>query len=43
MKNCLPGQAKITGRARALDVTPEPGKGTEGGMMDATINRRLAP
>jgi cytochrome c len=27
MTNCLPGEAKITGRARVLDVTPEPGKG----------------
>ena len=27
MTNCLPGQAKITGRARVIDVTPEPGKG----------------
>jgi cytochrome c len=27
MTNCLPGEAKITGRARAIDVTPEPGKG----------------
>ena len=27
MKNCLPGEAKILGRARAIDVTPEPGKG----------------
>jgi S-disulfanyl-L-cysteine oxidoreductase SoxD len=27
MKDCLPGKAKITGRARAIDVTPEPGKG----------------
>jgi cytochrome c len=27
MSNCLPGQAKITGRARVIDVTPEPGKG----------------
>jgi cytochrome c len=27
MTNCLPGQAKITGRARSLDVTPEAGKG----------------
>lgn len=27
MSNCLPGEAKITGRARAVDVTPEPGKG----------------
>ena len=27
MKNCLPGEAKVTGRARALDVTPEAGKG----------------
>ena len=25
MSNCAPGEAKITGRARALDVTPEPG------------------
>jgi mono/diheme cytochrome c family protein len=27
MTNCLPGAAKITGRARAIDVTPEAGKG----------------
>ena len=27
MKNCLPGAAKVTGRARALDVTPDAGKG----------------
>ena len=27
MKNCLPGEARITGRARLIDVTPEPGKG----------------
>jgi mono/diheme cytochrome c family protein len=27
MTNCLPGEAKIIGRARALDVTPEAGKG----------------
>ena len=27
MSDCLPGQAKVTGRARALDVTPEQGKG----------------
>ena len=27
MTNCQPGKAQITGRARALDVTPEPGKG----------------
>jgi cytochrome c len=27
MTNCLPGKAKITGRASALDVTPDPGKG----------------
>jgi cytochrome c len=27
MKNCLPGRAAITGRARVLDVTPEPGNG----------------
>jgi mono/diheme cytochrome c family protein len=27
MKNCAPGAAKITGRARAIDVTPETGKG----------------
>jgi mono/diheme cytochrome c family protein len=27
MANCLPGKATITGRASALDVTPEPGKG----------------
>jgi cytochrome c len=26
MTNCLPGAAKITGRARVIDVTPEPGK-----------------
>jgi S-disulfanyl-L-cysteine oxidoreductase SoxD len=27
MTDCLPGPAKITGRARVIDVTPEPGKG----------------
>ena len=27
MSNCLPGKAEVTGRARAIDVTPEPGKG----------------
>ena len=27
MKNCALGAAKITGRARTLDVTPEAGKG----------------
>ena len=27
MSNCLPGEAKIVGRAGALDVTPEAGKG----------------
>jgi mono/diheme cytochrome c family protein len=27
MTNCLPGKARITGRARVIDVTPEPGKG----------------
>jgi cytochrome c len=27
MQNCLLGEAKVTGRARTLDVTPEPGKG----------------
>jgi cytochrome c len=27
MTNCLPGEAKIIGRARAIDVTPETGKG----------------
>jgi cytochrome c len=27
MKDCMPGPAEITGRARVLDVTPEPGKG----------------
>jgi S-disulfanyl-L-cysteine oxidoreductase SoxD len=26
MTNCLPGPAKVIGRARAIDVTPEPGK-----------------
>lgn len=26
MKNCAPGTAKVTGRARAIDVTPESGK-----------------
>jgi hypothetical protein len=25
MANCAPGQAEITGRARAIDVTPETG------------------
>lgn len=27
MKDCAPGKAQITGRARVLDVTPEAGKG----------------
>jgi cytochrome c len=27
MSNCIPGEAKVTSRARALDVTPESGKG----------------
>ncbi|MBX9841608.1 MAG: c-type cytochrome [Xanthobacteraceae bacterium] len=27
MTNCMPGPAKVTGRARVIDVTPEPGKG----------------
>ena len=27
MANCKPGNAKVTNRARTLDVTPEPGKG----------------
>jgi S-disulfanyl-L-cysteine oxidoreductase SoxD len=27
MTNCAPGEAKIVGRARAIDVTPEQGKG----------------
>jgi cytochrome c len=27
MTNCLPGQARIIGRARVIDVTPEPEKG----------------
>jgi S-disulfanyl-L-cysteine oxidoreductase SoxD len=27
MANCMPGEARITGRARSLDVTPEAGKG----------------
>lgn len=27
MKDCLPGTAKVTGRASLIDVTPEPGKG----------------
>lgn len=27
MKNCLPGEPKVTGRARTIDVTPESGKG----------------
>lgn len=27
MKNCAPGGAQITGRAKLIDVTPEPGKG----------------
>jgi cytochrome c len=27
MTACAPGEARITGRARALDVTPEAGKG----------------
>ena len=27
MTNCLPGEAKVIGHARTIDVTPEPGKG----------------
>jgi cytochrome c len=27
MANCVAGEAKVTGQARALDVTPEAGKG----------------
>jgi S-disulfanyl-L-cysteine oxidoreductase SoxD len=27
MRDCQPGRATVTGRARTLDVTPEPGKG----------------
>ena len=27
MTNCLAGEARIVGRARVIDVTPEPGKG----------------
>jgi cytochrome c len=27
MKDCLPGEAKVIGRARIIDVTPEAGKG----------------
>jgi len=27
MTNCTPAEVKVTGRARVLDVTPEPGKG----------------
>ncbi len=27
MANCLPGKAEVTGRARAIDVTPEQGQG----------------
>ena len=27
MTNCAPGEAKVIGRARTIDVTPEPGKG----------------
>jgi cytochrome c len=27
MRDCLPGEARVVGRARALDVTPEPGTG----------------
>ena len=26
MSDCLPGEARIVGRARAIDVTPETGK-----------------
>jgi cytochrome c len=29
MKDCQPGTARVTGRARALDVTPESGKGSK--------------
>jgi len=27
MTNCIPGEARVTGRARVIDVTPEAGKG----------------
>jgi cytochrome c len=27
MSNCGAGEAAVTGRARVIDVTPEPGKG----------------
>jgi cytochrome c len=27
MSGCAPGEAKVVGRARALEVTPEQGKG----------------
>jgi len=27
MSNCMPGEAAVTGRARVIDVTPEPGQG----------------
>ncbi len=27
MTDCLPGKGQVTGRARTIDVTPEPGKG----------------
>lgn len=29
MTNCAPGEAKVIGRARAIDVTPEAGKGSK--------------
>jgi hypothetical protein len=25
MSDCIPGEARVTGRARAIDVTPESG------------------
>ena len=44
MTNCAPGDAKITGRAQVIDVTPESGKGSEGGVMrrDALAQRNFA-
>ena len=35
MSNCLPGEAKIVGRAGALDVTPEAGKAPRSNSGDA--------
>ena len=39
MNNCAPGDAKITGRARAIDVTPDNGK-AQGRVMRAGAQAR---